>query len=40
MFSVTDQKRADIYEQFTKSIKGYSCQRADRCFYLYKNQTA
>lgn len=27
MFNVTDQKRADIYERFTRSIKGYSCQR-------------
>ena len=27
MFSVTDQKRADLYERFTRSIKGYSCQR-------------
>ena len=40
MFNVTDQKRADIYERFTKSIKGYSCQRADKYFYLYKDQTA
>ncbi|MDC0096640.1 hypothetical protein OAI58_10220, partial [Amylibacter sp.] len=40
MFNVTDQKRADIYERFTKSIKGYSCQRADKYFYLYKNQPA
>jgi len=27
MFIVTDQKRADLYERFTRSIKGYSCQR-------------
>ena len=27
MFNVTDQKRADLYERFTRSIKGYSCQR-------------
>ena len=40
MFNVTDQKRADIYERFTKSIKGYSYQRADKYFYFYKNQTA
>ena len=40
MFNVTDQKRADIYERFTKSIKGYSCQRADKYFYLYKDQAA
>ena len=40
MFNVTDQKRADIYERFTRSIKGYSCQRADKYFYLYKDQTA
>ena len=40
MFNVTDQKRADIYERFTKSIKGYSCQRADKYFYLYKAQAA
>jgi hypothetical protein len=38
MFDVTDQKRADIYERFTKSIKGYSCQRAGKYFYLYKDQ--
>jgi hypothetical protein len=37
---VTDQKRADIYERFTKSIKGYSYQRADKYFYLYKDQAA
>lgn len=23
MFNVTDQKRANIYERFTKSLKGY-----------------
>ena len=40
MFNVTDQKRADIYERFTRSIKGYSCQRADKYFYLYKDQAA
>jgi hypothetical protein len=38
MFNVTDQKRADIYERFTQSIKGYSCQRADNYFYLYRDQ--
>ena len=38
MFNVTDQKRADLYERFTQSIKGYSCQRADKCFYLYRDQ--
>ena len=27
MFNVTDQKRADLYERFTRSIKGYPCQR-------------
>jgi hypothetical protein len=37
MFNVTDQKRADIYERFTRSIKGYSCQRADNYFYLYRD---
>ena len=37
MFNVTDQKRADLYERFTKSIKGYSCQRADKYFYLYRD---
>ena len=40
MFNVTDQKRADIYERFTSSIKGYSCQRADKYFYLYRDQKA
>ena len=39
MFNVTDQKRADLYERFTKSIKGYSCQRADKYFYLYRIQS-
>ena len=38
MFNVTDQKRADLYERFTRSIKGYSCQRADKYFYLYRDQ--
>ena len=38
MFNVTDQKRADIYERFTRSIKGYSYQRADKYFYLYRYQ--
>jgi hypothetical protein len=38
MFNVTDQKRADLYERFTQSIKGYSCQRADKFFYLYRDQ--
>jgi hypothetical protein len=37
MFNVTDQKRADLYERFTQSIKGYSCQRADTYFYLYRD---
>ena len=37
MFNVTDQKRADLYERFTQSIKGYSCQRADKYFYLYRD---
>ena len=37
MFNVTDQKRADLYERFTRSIKGYSCQRADKFFYLYRD---
>jgi len=37
MFNVTDQKRADFYERFTRSIKGYSCQRADKYFYLYRD---
>ena len=37
MFNVTDQKRADLYERFTRSIKGYSCQRADKYFYLYRD---
>ena len=37
MFDVTDQKRADLYERFTQSIKGYSCQRADKYFYLYQD---
>ena len=37
MFNVADQKRADIYERFTKSIKGYSYQRVDKYFYLDKN---
>jgi hypothetical protein len=40
MFNVTDQKRADLYERFTSSIKGYSYQRADKYFYLYRDQTA
>lgn len=38
MFNVTDEKRANIYERVGKSIKGYSCQRADKYFYLYKNK--
>ena len=38
MFNVTDQKRADLYERFTQSINGYSCQRADKYFYLYRDQ--
>ena len=37
MFNVTDQKRADLYERFTRSIKGYSFQRADKYFYLYRD---
>ena len=40
MFNVTDQKRADLYERVTQSIKGYSCQRADKYFYLYRNQNS
>ena len=36
MFSVSDEKRANIYERVGNSIKGYSCQRADRYCYLYK----
>tara|TARA_B110000503_G_scaffold117976_1_gene178490 strand:+ start:1162 stop:1500 length:339 start_codon:yes stop_codon:yes gene_type:complete len=36
MFNVADEKRANIYERVGKSIKGYSCQRADKYFYLYK----
>ena len=40
MFNVTDQKRADLYERFTQSIKGYSCQRADKYFYLYRNHNS
>ena len=37
MFNVTDQKLTNIYERFTQSIKGYSCQRADEYFYLYRD---
>ncbi|MDC1223796.1 hypothetical protein N8Z91_02805, partial [Ascidiaceihabitans sp.] len=37
MFHVTDRKRADLYERFTHSITGYSCQRADKYFYLYRD---
>ena len=37
MFNVTDQKRSDLYERFTRTIKGYSCQRADKSFYLYRD---
>ncbi len=36
MFNVTDEKRANLYERVGKQIKGYSFQRADKCFYLYK----
>lgn len=37
MFDVTDEKRANLYERAGKQIKGYSFQRADKCFYLYKD---
>jgi len=36
MFYVSDEKRANIYERVGNTIKGYSCQRADKYFYLYK----
>ena len=36
IFDVTDEKRANLYERAGKQIKGYSFQRADKCFYLYK----
>ena len=36
MFNVSDEKRANIYERVGNSIKGYSCQRADKYFFLYK----
>jgi hypothetical protein len=38
MFNLTDPKRADLYERFTRTIKGYLCQRADKYFYLYRDQ--
>ena len=37
MFNVTDQKRADIYKRYTRSVKGYSCQQADKYFYIYRD---
>ncbi len=40
MISVGDQKRANIYERVTDTIKGYDVQRADRYFYLYKEKKA
>ena len=36
IFNVTDQKRANLYERAGKQIKGYSFQRANKYFYLYK----
>tara|TARA_B110000259_G_scaffold135556_1_gene152678 strand:- start:390 stop:728 length:339 start_codon:yes stop_codon:yes gene_type:complete len=38
MFSVTDEKRADLYERFINTINGFTTQRADKWFYLYKIQ--
>ena len=38
MFSVTDEKRADLYERFVNTINGFTIQRADKWFYLYKIQ--
>jgi hypothetical protein len=37
MFNVSDEKRANIYERVGKNIKGYSCQRADKYFYLTRD---
>ena len=36
MFSVTDEKRANLYERIGKLVKGYTFQRADKWFYLYR----
>ena len=36
MFSVTDEKRANLYERIGKQIKGYTFQQADKWFYLYR----
>ena len=38
MFSVTGEKRADLYERFVYTINGSTTQRTDKWFYLYKIQ--
>ena len=39
MYNVTDHKRASLYERFSKTLKGFTFQRADRYFYVYKDIT-
>ena len=38
MFSVTDEKRANLYERIGRQVKGYTFQRADKWFYLYREE--
>ena len=35
-FTVEDDRRAAIYERFAKTVVGYSYQRIDKLFYLFK----
>lgn len=35
-FTVEDDRRADIYERFAKTVIGYTYQRIDKLFYLFK----
>ena len=39
MYNVTDHKRASLYERFSKTLKDFTFQRADKYFYVYKNIT-
>ena len=35
-FSVNDERRARIYERFAKTVKGYTYDRVDNLFYLFR----
>ncbi len=35
-FSVSDERRAQIYERFAKTVKGYTYDRIDNLFYLFR----